>query len=223
MTQYCSWQNNSVLKNWFLVVDGSKYLSSSLLVWSVVTMQVCNMVSEAYKHIFLFDFFSSPSSNDRQDYGRMMEESGIETTPPSTPPPPLSAAVAISPPPLTIGKTWAEPLSHQIKSYFKLSFLIASVLFFFFSHDDGTFIFNQGFCVYAAAGTSAGCSLITYKGSKFDCRGRMTFRKLFLMPVMSIRARFNKLFVLFPGTIKTHSVWKKKKDLHAMYKSGLQA
>ncbi|KAF4081926.1 hypothetical protein AMELA_G00145960 [Ameiurus melas] len=33
----------------------------------------------------------------------MMEESGIETTPPSTPPPRLSAAVAISPPPLTIG------------------------------------------------------------------------------------------------------------------------
>ncbi|KAI5099971.1 protein PRRC1 [Silurus meridionalis] len=32
-----------------------------------------------------------------------MEESGIETTPPSTPPPPLTAAVAISPPPLTIG------------------------------------------------------------------------------------------------------------------------
>ncbi|XP_027029440.1 protein PRRC1 [Tachysurus fulvidraco] len=33
----------------------------------------------------------------------MMEESGIETTPPSTPPPPFSTAVAISPPPLTMG------------------------------------------------------------------------------------------------------------------------
>lgn len=40
-----------------------------------------------------------------------MEESGIETTPPNTPPPPLSTAVAVRPPPLTIGLSSPMSLS----------------------------------------------------------------------------------------------------------------
>lgn len=49
---------------------------------------------------------------------------------------------------------------------------------------------------HAAAGKPAGCRLITYIGNTFVCWRGMTFRMLSLQPGMSIKARFNKLFVL---------------------------